>query len=280
MADVQSKFTSAPNFSVPTFRAVLDYDSGLPGDSTSHRRVGIQVDTEIQPVASRPYGVTTGQPEYHFFVSHQCMFSPDKIWTVDDSHSKGWYVQSYKIETSLLDDAGHEMLDAVLVQSKPETKSGVESYTSSLSQSISGNLGFMGDAPMAGVAGSVSWSESHSFEVTDVTMTNTSDLPSKPPGSAILMAMRDSVGHPGGFPTYYYDLDYPATLATTTFQPVVLELWRLPRQMGQRFRLKMTVTCTLAFMAVTSADTEAWTRSTSGISVTHVCDCPYAQAPI
>jgi hypothetical protein len=55
-----------------------------------------------------------------------------------------------------------------LVRWSPETTSGSTSYTSGMSTSINGSIGFMGDLPMASVGGGVTWNNSQTRSTPDV----------------------------------------------------------------------------------------------------------------
>lgn len=284
MSEIRKGFGTIPKYTLPVWKHTFNYDAGnksvWPRADKLNREVGIQVTCEIQPVSCRPW--SGGAVEYYYYVILDCAFSPTNLSVADDSHSKGWYVSSYEIQTGLHDEKNLWVNNdrASLIQSAPPTAAPTGSVTTSLSQTIGGNLGFMGEAPMGGGSISATLGESRTFPAPDVTVTNTMNQADAPPGSRVLFTLRGSSADSSGFPTYYYDLDSPAALGTATFQPNVMEFWNLPKKIGSKFSLQATVTCTIRLMQVTDADTESTKWHDETMKMGHMFECDYAPDPL
>ena len=202
-----------------------------PGD----RNVMVQVVTEIFS-ASSVTDESQQEPEYFFFVQHTCNFSAEQLWVIDDAHHKGAYVYEYQITTHVVDDSGQMLARplATMIQNSPEQ----DEKQTSLSESIGGNVGMFGDT----LTGGVDVSSTKSYTLTDVTIVNTSNQETLNPSSDWTFQLaRPSLTDPGIFGGSEMNLSYPAQLSHGTFQPVLMEFWKISQRASDKFRLHMDI---------------------------------------
>jgi len=137
----------------------------------------------------------------YYMLTHELQLTPNiapyGLWTG---------VGSYLVEVVPIDGNGalaYPNAKALTPKSQPDTTESLTNYSESLSQSVSGNIGFFGPTPTGGVSGGLSTSHSISYQTADVSVTN------KPNGSAVSILFSIAPG---------------AAVATAGFQPTVQHL--------------------------------------------------------
>ena len=113
-----------------------------------------------------------------------------------------------------------------LLNSQPQNVNNVTTVTSGYSWDMSGFLGFSGLSGTGSLGSSVSFSESQSFPVSDVTVNNNSenDETGRAEWTYIFANPRNGSVH-----FYYSDLEDAPILSRSNFQPVNRWIWEVDR---------------------------------------------------
>lgn len=131
----------------------------------------------------------------YYFLSHDISFTPDDAFrsgsytniepdmirqqvsnyitkyvvTVCPVDASEQIAAQYKISQAVIQGPVSNVL---LLDSSPPTTQGQTQITSSIDKQLSGNIGFFGDTPQGGISASVSISNSKSYSIPDITVTN------------------------------------------------------------------------------------------------------------
>ncbi len=180
-------------------------------DGSTTRRVYLQ--TATVAIAAR---VSKPEPKDYFYIVHYGLFSPSTAFVYNEDKNRGWFVAEYGVDCR---PASGVAKDFTLLKTSPDTTADSKSVTSGISYSLSGNVGFFGEAPMGGVNAGATISNSTTMVVRDVTVLNKSadaltngkwlyQMPKLEARGALKMELTD-----------------PVKLSTNTFQPTMYLLW-------------------------------------------------------
>ncbi|MDR3354282.1 MAG: hypothetical protein LBO21_04535, partial [Synergistaceae bacterium] len=134
------------------------------------------------------YAIYDGNAKYDYYIFDQeCdVISGNMykgLWTNDDwgsyTHIMAFYLYDYYTDHYLQDSAGAFLNNArqSILKTSPTTTTGSSTYTTSSSWTIGGSLGFNGDSPTGSVSGSMTYSQSHTPSIPDITVTAQSGEP-------------------------------------------------------------------------------------------------------
>lgn len=113
--------------------------------------------------------------EQWFLLIQKCIFSSSNLYQTQNSNQYAWYATSFTCDSFV---TGHEgdFANVKVIKSSPDTTTGVSSVTSSVSESLSGTVGFSQEGGASGsVTGGISISNSTTVNVPDVTVSNNID---------------------------------------------------------------------------------------------------------
>jgi len=105
-----------------------------------------------------------------YMITHELALTPNVV-------AAGIWLgmQSYHIEVIPIDGEGplaYPNSGSLMTKSQPGTTESLTNYSDSMSQSVSGNVGFFGGTPTGGVSGGITTSHTVSYQVADVMVRN------------------------------------------------------------------------------------------------------------
>jgi hypothetical protein len=172
----------------------------------------------VAQVTTAALSVCTPTPDglhEYYVIEQEFQFNPSQMYAFDDDGCSGFFGVDYSVETVPVDYAGSKKM--ALISISPDTTIGAASYTASLSETFSGNIGVMGDQLTANVGESVTVSHAKTVQIADVSVLNNS-----------LVKVNDA-----NF-TFRFEnnnIDVNEGMATAVsrslFQPTIATVWRL-----------------------------------------------------
>lgn len=158
--------------------------------------------------------VSRPEPKDFFYIVQYGLFNPSNCFVHNEDKDRGWYVKEYTINSKPVHGSAF-----TLIKTSPDTTVDSTSVTSGISFSLSGNVGFFGDAPMGGVNVGATISNSTTTVIRDVSVLNQSADQQINAKWKFEMPKLEAHG------VLKNELTDPVKLATNTFQPVMYMLW-------------------------------------------------------